>query len=283
MIARPPWAREPRGRAASHRQRLGHLEQLVRVGCPDAAGLLDQGAEDPLITGQRGAVGSGRPCAGGRAADLQDRHRHAGLRAGGQPLAQARPAVVLEIERDRADPVLVREERQVVGGAEHGLVAAGDHRVEAQAAAGGQRVHRHVPALGDERDGSRLARDSGRRPITRRGRATRRSRCSSARTPGDPIARPPPPTRPGAARRPAPRRSRRRSRPRRRSPAHPPVPPRRARGPRGSRSRPRRRARAGRHRDGTHGRPSAEVRDGFTPQTDPAKPIASRFNSAWAP
>ena len=36
-------------------------------------------------------------------------------------------------------------------------------------------------------------------------------------------------------------------------------------------------------RDGTHGRPSAEVRDGFTPQTDPAKPIASRFNSAWAP
>ena len=149
--ARRARGRGRRGVPARHRQRLGQLQQLVHVGRPDRAGLLDQAAEHPLIAGQRAAVGAGGRRARRGAPDLQHDHRHRDVRAGRQPVAQPRAAVVLQIQRDRADVAGRGQPRQVVGGVEHRLVARRDHRVEPQAPPRRQRVDRDVAALRDER------------------------------------------------------------------------------------------------------------------------------------
>jgi hypothetical protein len=90
--------------------------------------------------------------------DLQHDDRHAGLGAGGQPLAQPRPAVVLEIQRDRADAGLIGEELEVFGGRHDRLVATRDHRVKAQTASRRECIDGDVAALGDERHRPRLGR-----------------------------------------------------------------------------------------------------------------------------
>ena len=90
---------------------------------------------------------------------LEHRHADAALDAAGERLAQARRvAVVLDVQRDRAHALVLGEEREQVAGVEHGLVAARDDRVQAQPAAGGERVDREVAALADERDAARLLR-----------------------------------------------------------------------------------------------------------------------------
>ncbi len=152
---------------------------------PDRPGLLDQAAEHPLVAGQRRAV-SGRR-SGALARERPTFSTTTGTpasRARRQPLAQPRSAVVLEVQRDRADAVLAGEELEVVGGAEHDrLVAARDHRVKAQPAARRERVDGHVAALGDERHRPGLGRGERVAPQRDAVARRRRSRCSWARTP----------------------------------------------------------------------------------------------------
>ena len=138
-------------RRARNRQRLGQLEQLVHVVRPRRPRLLHQRAEHALVARQRSGVRRRRRGAGARGADLEHRHAHTSVTAGGQRLAQARAGpIVLEVEGDRMHAVLACEELDVVRGREHGLVAARHHAVEAQAAPRVERVHRHVAALRDQ-------------------------------------------------------------------------------------------------------------------------------------
>ena len=90
----------------------------------------------------------------------------------------------------RPHAVALGDRAEEVGGVEHGLVAARHDRVQAQPAARRQRVHRDVAALRDHGDRAGLRPPRARRPTARRGRAARRSRCRSARTPASPPRRP---------------------------------------------------------------------------------------------
>ena len=167
----------------------------------------------------------------------------------GQRLAQPRAvAVGLQVERDRAHPVLERERREPVGGVEGHGVAAGDDGVEAQAAAHARARSRPRCRSGRRAPPARARARPARPPTAGPAREGPRCRCRWARTRGDRDGGPPraagPPARPrrrpprrAAGCRAPPRRRSRRS-PRRRPPprrirAHPPPPPRRARPPRG--------------------------------------------------
>ncbi len=70
-------------------QNPGELQQLVRIRGPDAAGLLDQGAEHPLVARDRARVRGGgpRPRLGG--AHLQHRHPDITLGAARERLGKA--------------------------------------------------------------------------------------------------------------------------------------------------------------------------------------------------
>ena len=144
---------------AGHRQRLGQLEQLVHVLRPGRASLLDERAEHALVAGHGPRVRRRGHGAGGGGAHLEHSDSHAPLGAARQRLAeQLAVAVGLEVERDRPDLVLLRQRGDPAGGIEAHGVAAGDDRVQAQAAPGGQCVDRDVAALRDERDPPRLER-----------------------------------------------------------------------------------------------------------------------------
>ena len=163
-------------------------------------------------------------------------------------------------------PLVLGEEREVVGGVRHGLRPRRDDAAEADAAAERQERVGDRPGLAE--DGRRCPRRSSRAACrsTPSARPARRRPCSSGRpwtrrprVRGRRAARrwaPPrsrPPRRPPARRRPAPRR-----RPRPRTPA------RRARGSRAARRSPG--SRAGRRRSGSIARPPTSSRFGFTPQ-----------------
>ena len=82
-----------------------------------------------------------------------------------QRLAQPRAvAVALQEERDRAHAVALGEAREPVAGVDDGLVAARDHRVQAQPAPRRQRVDGEVAALRDERDVARPRRGTSASP-----------------------------------------------------------------------------------------------------------------------
>ncbi len=116
-------------------ERLRQLEQLVRVACPRGPGLLDERPEDALIPRDGAGVGLRGGGARGRRAGLQQRDADTGARAALERLAPAPAvAVVLQVQRDRAHAVGLRERQQVVLGPEHGLVAAGDDGVQPQPA-----------------------------------------------------------------------------------------------------------------------------------------------------
>ena len=137
-----------RAARARHRQALRQLEQVVNVGRPCCAGLLDKRPEDSLVAGYRARVGRRGGGSGRRRSDLQHGHAHAALGTHGERLAERRPvAVPLEVERDRADALLLSERGDPVGRIEHHGVAARDHRVEPEPTPGRERVHRHVAAL----------------------------------------------------------------------------------------------------------------------------------------
>ena len=138
---------------AAHRERLGQLEQLVDVVGPGGAGLLHQRAEGGVVAGDRAGMRRGRARSGRGGADLEHRDADAGVGAQRQRLAQPRAvAVALQEERDRAHALALGERVQPVAGVDDGLVAARDHRVQAQAAARGQRVDGDVAALRDDGD-----------------------------------------------------------------------------------------------------------------------------------
>ena len=269
MIARPRARRPPAPRRppASWPARADRGRRRAQTAPASSI----EAAEHALVAGQRGAVGGRRARARrGELPDLQHHHRHAGLGARRQPVAQAaarrRPRGTA---RPRRTPVLGGQELEVVGGVEHRLVAARDHRVEAQPPAGGQRVDRDVAALGDQRHRARPRAARARRP-TARSRVARRD---------DPVAVGP------AHRQPV---ARRRRRPARACSAAPsatspkpalnttaPPQPQRARlldhlGHARGRDRDDHgvdRAPAGRRAIGTHGRPSTSSRLGLTPHT----------------
>ena len=116
--------------------------------------LLDEAAEDSLIPGQGGGVGRRAGSSRLRAADLQHHNPDARLGAGRQSFAQLRTAVILQVERDRRYALLRGQEFQVIGRIQDRLVAARDHRVEAQPPARVERVDGDVAALGHQSDGS---------------------------------------------------------------------------------------------------------------------------------
>ena len=145
--------------APPHRQRLGHLQQVVRVLGPQRAHLLEQRPEHALVAGERARVGLGRGRPGARASRLQHRDADAGGRAALQHRAPLGAVPVgLQVQRDRPHAVALDQRLEEVGGAEHRLIPARHHRVQPQAAPRSQRVHRHVPALRDQRDRPGLAR-----------------------------------------------------------------------------------------------------------------------------
>ncbi len=177
--------RAPRSR---HRQRLGQLEQIVHVGRPRAARLLDQRPEDPLVARQRARVRRRRARARGRRAHLEHRDADLALRGPRERAREPRAvAVGLEEERDGADLLVLDERLEQRRRVEHGLVAHGRDRVEAQAAPHGQRVDRHVPALRDERDASRLPRHE--RIAPERGAGAERDQPVAVRPEHRPAAR----------------------------------------------------------------------------------------------
>ena len=240
-IARP----SALGRArAGDRQRLRELEQLVEVGRPGGARLLHERAEDALVAGQRARVRGGSRRAGRGAPHLQHRDPDAVLGAAGERLAEERAvAVGLQVERDRADPLVGGQLGDPAGRIERHRVAARDHGVEAQAAARVERVDREVAALRDERHAARPRRAAARPPRARPARGAPRCRCRSGRTPAGRGRPRPPPARPRGPRPPRSRRSPLRRRRRRRSRACPPPRQPRRHRRRGSPPRPRRAAR----------------------------------------
>ena len=152
------------------RERLGELEQLVRVGRPRRAGLLDERSEDAVVAGDRARVGRGGGGADGGGADLQHRDPDARVRAGRERVAQAGAvAGVLDQQRDRADLRLGGQVLEVVRRGQHRLVAARDRRVQPQTPAGRERVDGEVAALRHERDVARLLRHERVAPEGRAG------------------------------------------------------------------------------------------------------------------
>ena len=136
---------------------LGELEQVVHVVRPRRAGLARERAEHPLVAGERAGVGRGRGGADRRRPDLQHRHADPRVGARGERLAQRRAVPgVLDEQRDRAQLRLGREVGEPVGGADDRLVPGRDRGVEAEPAAGGERVDDEVAALRDQPDVPRL-------------------------------------------------------------------------------------------------------------------------------
>ncbi len=155
---------------AADRERLGELEQLVRVGRPRRAGLLDERAEHAVVAGDRARVRRRGGGADGGGADLQHRDPDARVRAGRERVAQAGAvAGVLDQQRDRADLRLGGQVLEVVRRGQHRLVAARDRRVQPQTPAGRERVDGEVAALRHERDVARLLRHERVAPERRAG------------------------------------------------------------------------------------------------------------------
>jgi hypothetical protein len=131
----------------------------VGVVRPGGAALLEERAEDALVARDGARVRLGGGGARGGRAGLEHRDAHAGARAALERGAPALAvAVVLDVERDAADAVALGDRGDEAGGVGRGLVAARHDRVQAEPAAGGERVDGDIAALGDERDRAGLAR-----------------------------------------------------------------------------------------------------------------------------
>ena len=99
-----------RGRAAPDRQRLGQLQQVVDVGRPCRARLLDERAEHAVVARHRARVRGGRGRAGRRGPDLEHRDADPLVGADRERLAQPRAvAVGLHEQRDRPHARIARE------------------------------------------------------------------------------------------------------------------------------------------------------------------------------
>ena len=133
-------------------QDTGDFQEFMRIGRPGGTGILDQGAEDLLVAGDRSGVGGGGSLAGGRAADLEHGDADLAFGAVGQPVGQLRPVAVGLLEEGHGpDPFEAGDRLEPVAGVEHRLVSGRDDRVETQVALRADRVHRDVAGLGDHR------------------------------------------------------------------------------------------------------------------------------------
>ena len=154
--------RSPSRQRREIEQRRGLDQRVDRVDQRHAV-LPEQRRERLVPAGERAGVRERRALAELAAAELQHDHR---LHARGALDRGAEAAAVLGALHDAGDDLgrrIVGEELDVVGHLQHGLVAAGDEIIDADAAIGGELGERiHQPAaLRDERDaaGRRVARD----------------------------------------------------------------------------------------------------------------------------